>query len=502
VGTRRFDTDFTKSKYTAVISDLHLTEAEPAHPIYPLWKKFKTKEFFFDQDFQCFLEHIQELAQGEQVELVLNGDIFDFDSVLTLPERPPYRIQWLEKKRGMFPEEPKSLFKMKKIIEDHPIWFSALSTFIKAGHRVLFVVGNHDLELHFIKVQESILEALDLNEESRKNVRFNEWFYISNSDTLIEHGNQHDPYCVCQDPVNPMVIKYNRVEVRLPFGNLACRYMINGMGFFNPHADANYIMSAKQYLRFFVDYLLKTQPLILFTWFWGSMVVLWQSFIDGLLPELREPLITEDRVNEIARKANATPRMVRELAELRVHPASSNPITISRELWLDRAFLVMSTLLITYFLFVQIKLLLNVSLFWMFIPLFLFLPFFIFYAKSIKPQTVSYKEPKERILSTSGQITQVFRVIYGHTHTLRHEWHGEIEHLNCGTWSPAFADVECTVPVGKKSFVWLAPDAEGTEARKAHLMEFSQGTSRGVFGATALGVKNVIEEKKALQKAK
>ena len=50
--------DFSKANYTAIISDLHLCEAEPVHPKYPLWKKFKTKEFFFDDEFDDFLKLI------------------------------------------------------------------------------------------------------------------------------------------------------------------------------------------------------------------------------------------------------------------------------------------------------------------------------------------------------------------------------------------------------------------------------------------------------------
>jgi len=218
------------------------------------------------------------------------------------------------------------------------------------------------------------------------------------------------------------------------------------------------------------------------------MMTLLQSFTDRLRQELKDPLTIEDRVNEIARKANATPRMVRELAELRVHPASSDPMIIARELWLDRALLVVLAFVLTYVLFLQIKLIWHISLFWMFIPLSLYLPFFIFYAKSITPKTVQYKEPKERILSIAGQITRTNRVIYGHTHVIRHEWVGEVEHLNCGTWSPAFLDVECTRPVGKKAYVWIEPN--NAEQRRARVFEFLGTHSRPMFGGMGHALKD------------
>ena len=44
----------------------------------------------------------------------------------------------------------------------------AINFLFKKGHRVIFVIGNHDLELHYQKVQDSILEGLGLNADERK----------------------------------------------------------------------------------------------------------------------------------------------------------------------------------------------------------------------------------------------------------------------------------------------------------------------------------------------
>ena len=98
---------------------------------------------------------------------------------------------------------------------------------------MIFVIGNHDLELHWPKVQQAILDRLDLPDEYQFAVRFNEWFYINNQDTLVEHGNQYDPYCLAEDPIHPFIKRHNRIEIRIPFGNWATRFMINNMGF-NP----------------------------------------------------------------------------------------------------------------------------------------------------------------------------------------------------------------------------------------------------------------------------
>lgn len=479
--------DFNEAKYTAIISDLHICEAEPVNKRYPLWKKYKTRQFFFDDTFGEFLRHIAGMAEGHEIELILNGDIFDFDSVLALPENPPFRVSWLERRRGLNPEEEKSVFKLDRILDDHKDWLDALRWFVKCGHRVVFVIGNHDLELHWPSAQARLLERLGVPDAFRENVRFCEWFYISNKDTFIEHGNQQDPYCMCLDPLSPFVLQYNKMEIRLPFGNLASRYMINGMGFFNPHVDTNYIMSIRQYLRFFIKYMARAQPLIIWTWFWGAFLTLVTSISDSLLPPARDPLKAEDRVEEVATKSNATPRMVRELRELFAHPATHRPVIVARELWLDRAFLILLTLIALLEIFLVIKQAFDISFFWMFIPILLFVPFFLFYSRAIRSNVAQFKEPQDDILAMTGKITHTSRVVYGHTHIVRHEVIGAVEHLNPGSWSPAFLDVECNQPIGEKTFVWIQPSSEGgRESRVFHFSGLDQ-SNVSVHGKTTRG---------------
>lgn len=470
--------DFKYSRYTAIVSDLHLCEAEPVNLKYPLWKKFKTRQFFYDDVFAQFLKHIQEKAHGESVELILNGDIFDFDSVMSMPENPTVRIHWLEEKRGLFPRPERARFKIQIILKHHHVWLQALRDFILNGNRAVFVVGNHDLELHFPDVQTEILEALKLGEAADR-VRFCEWFYISNQDTLIEHGNQYDPYCMCEDPISPFIQGYNYKSIRLPFGNLACRYILNGMGFFNPHVESNFIMSLREYVAFFLKYIWRAQPLLIWDWFFGAMATLMVSLSDRLLVPIKDPLKIEDKVISISHKSNAEPRMVRELKELFVPPATTNPFLIARELWLDRAFLLLVAFVVVFELMILSKQFFNLSFFWALIPLLMLLPFFMFYSKSVTSLVSSFKEPDERILATASAITKVNRIIYGHTHLIRHEMIGSVEHLNSGCWSPAFTDVECTKAIDQKTYVWIQPSAQGP--RQAKLYSFDGSNSLEAF---------------------
>lgn len=466
--------DYNHASDTIVISDLHLADAEPPHPKNPLWKRYKRPRFFMDRSFRKFLEYIDRVA-ANPIELVFNGDIFDFDSVMAIPEDLTQKVSWLEKLRGLSSDETKSRFKMKIILDDHPIWVEALRDFLLRGHRVIFVIGNHDMELHWPSVRKDILKRLALSKEGEARVRFCEWFYISNKDTLIEHGNQYDSYCLCANPINPLIRKGSKIQVRIPFGNLAGKYILNGMGLMNPHADSSFIKNSLwEYLVFYYKYVVRTQPFILWTWFWSAFITLLHSLADGFLPALSDPLTIDDRVADIAHRSNASPRIVWSLKELHVHPAIFNPLKIMRELWLDRAMLLAFIVFIGFEFFTIINVFVKVSFWWFIVPVALLMPTLIFYARSVQSEiSMAYKKAMMRV-PVSAKIATVGRVIQGHTHLEKHQWIDGVEYLNTGTWSPAYRDVECTQPYGRKCFAWIKPGNAGS--RSAELYEWKDGS--------------------------
>ena len=77
-----------------VISDLHLSDADTGRTDKPFWKAYKRKEHFFDDDLVRMIRHVEAEAQGG-VELILNGDVFDFDNVVAIPPNPPSKVSWL-----------------------------------------------------------------------------------------------------------------------------------------------------------------------------------------------------------------------------------------------------------------------------------------------------------------------------------------------------------------------------------------------------------------------
>ncbi len=445
-----------KGYTTLVISDLHLTEGHQVDPRAPLWKKYKTKEFFFDEIFSDWLEQ-QVKTTKTPVELVLNGDIFDFDCVTAVPERPSFKISSFERNRTMFSQKEKSVFKIDRILKTHPIFVKALTRFVEGGNRLVFIIGNHDLELHYSNVQRRVRKAITNIQGGKDLIRFCEWFYISHKDTHIEHGNQYDPYCVCQTPVFPMIKVGNDFRIRIPFGNMVTRYMVNVMGFVNPYSEENYRLTLKQYLHFFIKFLIRKQPLIIWTWFYSSVVISYRSVLYRLREPIVDPFFYEERVEQIAEKSRATPRMVRELAALAVPSAVSSPWKIMQVLWIDKAVIFLIGILFIFQFFLMVDQLVDIQIYWALIPILLLAPFFIFYSSTVKNKENVFRDPGEQRLRWISIVTNTSRVVFGHTHIVKHELRGSVEFLNPGSWSPVFKDIECRKILTRYAYIKISP---------------------------------------------
>lgn len=473
------ESEFPESGFTTIVlSDLHLTEEHISDPKNLMWKKYKTRQFFFDDDFAKMLDYQMQTVNGK-IELVLNGDIFDFDSVTKIPEKPTYRVSRFEKKNTMFAQLEKSIFKMQVIIEDHKVWFDALTKFVEAGNRLVFIIGNHDLELHFEEVQRIVRKRILDTPKGQQLIRFCEWFYISHKDTHIEHGHQYDPYCVCQTPVNPFIQVHDDIRVRIPFGNMAARYMVNNMGFINPHSEENYTMTLTEYVNFFFKFLIRRQPLIIWNWFSSAVVVAYRSILYKLREPISNPLVYEERVEVIAKKSNASPKVVRELLTLASPAAVSSPWSIMQVLWIDRALLFLFGILACFQVFLILDQLIDVQIYWMLIPLLALAPFFIFYSSTVDNRITGSKYLSGERMRWVGLVTGANRVVFGHTHEPKHEVVGLIEYINPGSWSPMFEDVECEKPLTRYGYVKISPTLD--EGRVSDLLEWKNNEEYDYF---------------------
>lgn len=154
---------------------------------------------FKDQDSLIkFLEKITN--EKGQNTLILNGDTLDF---LKMPYQGKFTHHITEEI---------SLFKLNSIIKTYPKIFAALSKFLNKKHNIInFIIGNHDIDLLWPKVQEKIKATLDHG----KQIFFSHNF--QNKELHIEHGNQID-YFYKIDTKIPFLKYKNETLLNLPIG--------------------------------------------------------------------------------------------------------------------------------------------------------------------------------------------------------------------------------------------------------------------------------------------
>jgi predicted phosphodiesterase len=136
-----------------------------------------TDDFISDN---ALSELISELHQRPHpVDLVLNGDIFDFLKC------PYFTHNQLIYTRHV--TEQVSLSKLKLIYKAHQKVFNHLREFVKnKKHKLYFIIGNHDMDLVYKGVQKEIKELLG----KKRNIYFK--LKYNAHQVYAEHGNQYD----------------------------------------------------------------------------------------------------------------------------------------------------------------------------------------------------------------------------------------------------------------------------------------------------------------------
>lgn len=128
---------------------------------------------------QLITQYNLEIRKHLQIDLVFNGDTFDFLKTSVEGEYP-YHIDCAI-----------ALAKARRIARHHMEFFRSIQRFVEFNpekRRVFFIVGNHDAEILFPEVQQYLRELTQVPHHI-----FFPGFSLSLGDVHIEHGSQHDP---------------------------------------------------------------------------------------------------------------------------------------------------------------------------------------------------------------------------------------------------------------------------------------------------------------------
>lgn len=219
-----------------VISDLHLGGVYP-NPDVPGDRGFRICTHA-----DAVADFIRSLADrpasAPPAELVVNGDMVDF-----LAERHSHGPEW----RPFNADSGVAVELLRAIVDRDRVVFDAMAAFLAAGHRLVILLGNHDVEMALPQVRAALADELDAVGRDFTFIHDGEAYVVG--DALIEHGNEYDRW----NRVNYAQLRRIRADLS--------RFRTDRLDFFEPPAGslmvADVINPIKEDYRF-VD-LLKPQ---------------------------------------------------------------------------------------------------------------------------------------------------------------------------------------------------------------------------------------------------
>jgi UDP-2,3-diacylglucosamine pyrophosphatase LpxH len=241
-----------------------------------------TENFLADNAFAAWLEH----HRAEDTLLILNGDIFDVLRVAEVPRNPGDYERWSrrlgelgeqrtaealeagvtksERRYGLQTHDYKTVWKLIRTAEGHPEFFDALGAWVRDGGRVLFITGNHDVEMHWPLVRQWV--RLEISERgagaaAAECVAFED-AHVRIDNLHVEHGHQHEQMTRVDGP--PTLPPPSDDQINLPLGSFVNRYIINQVEALDPFID-NVKPVQRSLLR-----LARQRPLKILTTYFGA----------------------------------------------------------------------------------------------------------------------------------------------------------------------------------------------------------------------------------------
>lgn len=172
-------------------------------------------DFHDDDTLVRFIEHVGGV-KADRVVMVLNGDVFDF---LKMGYKGKY---------SRYITEDISLGKLDLILKAHSKVFEAWKRFLELQHtRLVFVIGNHDADVVWPKVQEKLREVLGRQTDGT-GARDSKIVFTHSFDEEFfhaQHGNLIDPFFGFNHE-KPIIEHKGKKILNLPFGShVATQYL-------------------------------------------------------------------------------------------------------------------------------------------------------------------------------------------------------------------------------------------------------------------------------------
>jgi len=169
-----------KSKKTIlIISDIHLGAGA-----YVNGQRNYLEDFHSDKELVDFIEYFSSGDyQNREVELIINGDLFDFLAV-------PF-VQYFD---DGFWSEKASIEKYEMIAKAHPEVLEAMAKFVaNKKKKLVYIIGNHDAEFIFDSLKELFFKNFDKDDLEKVSIIDNKGGeYEPYKGILVQHGHDYE----------------------------------------------------------------------------------------------------------------------------------------------------------------------------------------------------------------------------------------------------------------------------------------------------------------------
>lgn len=238
------------SEQIVVVSDIHLGE-DLVQKGPPTLQHYINR---LNEQFVAFVDWLRARRTHGPIDLVINGDMFDFVKISLRPDAREAYMRWQqgltqsEQRHGLDNSPERVEWKLERILDSHRPLFISLAELVGEGNRLHIIAGNHDREFYYPEIVAHLCRALsdlyfarhrDLDTqqaraEFERRLDFSMWFHLSPGGVYIEHGHQYDPYCSFEYLLAPRK-RPEEMKVALPLTHKAIPYFADLMGDLSTH---------------------------------------------------------------------------------------------------------------------------------------------------------------------------------------------------------------------------------------------------------------------------
>ncbi|HKU41263.1 MAG TPA: hypothetical protein VJR89_24035 [Polyangiales bacterium] len=283
---------------------------------------------------------------GRPWRVVIAGDFIDLVG-MSISAAPDAKLETPlsedDQTHGLGSAEDHAAFKMRAVAQRHDGLFRKLAAFVEAGHSLVFIRGNHDVELYWESVQRAFLDSLvtrasfpnddrAAREQFEARVEFRHWFFYVDGFLYVEHGHQYDATCAYHHVLAPRSPRDPR-RLLYSFSDILLRFVVRPTRELSADGHAN--TSMLDYVRLAFSLGLKGCAKLGYRFFSaiGRMVAAWREHWSEHAQQVKAE--HERHMQQIAARFRLSLDKLRAITQLWATPVTMRLPTIFRTVFLD-----------------------------------------------------------------------------------------------------------------------------------------------------------------------